>query len=204
MAQDRRSDYFNNRQLITWTRPVAAVSGCGCRRRREYRVCRSSVLSTVSIRVTSFIDLLAGQSPLIRDRNSYQIIGLFKSMGILHGLMGNASPVEIQALETDLDFLIAHGEEIVRAYKLIRDIYILTNKRLIFVDFQGVTGKKREYRSIPYKSITQFSVETAGHFDLDAELKIWISGSSQPIEKKFSKKSNINDMLNILSYFVMG
>ena len=44
---------------------------------------------------------------------------------------------------------------------------------MIIVDKQGVTGKKVEYKSIPYKSISRFSVETSGHFDLDAELKIW-------------------------------
>ena len=125
-------------------------------------------------------------------------------MGILHGLMGNASEIEIQTLEGDLAFLMAKNEEIVKAYKLIRDVFILTNKRLISVDFQGLTGKKKEYKSIPYKSITQFSVETAGHLDFDSELKIWILGSNTPFGKKFSKKTNVDDLLNVLSYYVLN
>jgi len=129
---------------------------------------------------------------------------IFYFMGILHGLMGNASEIEIQTVEGDLAFLMAQNEEIVKAYKLIRDIIILTNKRLIFVDFQGLTGKKKEYKSIPNKNITQFSIETAGHLDFDSELKIWISGLHTPLEKKFSKKSNVNDLLNVLSYYVLN
>ena len=62
------------------------------------------------------------------------------------------------------------------AYQLVRDVFIFTDRRLILVDKQGVTGRKVQYHSVPYKSITHFSVETAGTFDLDAELTIWISG----------------------------
>ena len=53
-----------------------------------------------------------------------------------------------------------------------------------------MTGKKVEYHSIPYKNITHFSIETAGHFDLDAELKIWISGNALPLQKQFNKSLN--------------
>lgn len=59
-----------------------------------------------------------------------------------------------------------------KAYQLIRDLFVFTNKRLILVDKQDLTGHKVEYHSLPYKSITHFSFETAGHFDLDAVLKI--------------------------------
>jgi hypothetical protein len=60
------------------------------------------------------------------------------------------------------------------AYLLIRDTILFTDRRLILIDKQGITGKKTEYHSIPYRSITHFAVETAGTFDLDAELKIWV------------------------------
>ncbi|HET7657494.1 MAG TPA: PH domain-containing protein, partial [Bacillales bacterium] len=50
------------------------------------------------------------------------------------------------------------------------------------------------------KSISHFSVETAGHFDLDAELKIWISGAHEPaIIKQFRKGENIKDVQKILA-----
>jgi hypothetical protein len=70
-------------------------------------------------------------------------------------------------------------------------MYVFTNKRLLLIDKQGLTGKKVDYHSIPYRAITQFKVETAGHFDLDAELKIWISGRTDPIEKELKKDSAV-------------
>jgi Bacterial PH domain len=47
---------------------------------------------------------------------------------------------------------------------------------LIALNVQGITGKKRDYTSLPYSKIQSFSVETAGTFDLDAELELWFSG----------------------------
>ncbi len=125
-------------------------------------------------------------------------------MGFLDGLMGNASEVEPSEIEGDFAQILAGGEKIERAYQLIRDLFVFTNKRLILVDKQGITGNKVEYHSLPYKSITHFSVETAGHFDLDAELKIWISGSPMPIEKRFNKNLNIYLVQSVLAGYVLG
>lgn len=124
-------------------------------------------------------------------------------MGIFDGLMGNASQVNAEGLQKEMQQLLVNGERIQSAYKVIRDIFIFTNKRLIVVDKQGVTGKKTEYLSFPYKSIAHFSVETAGTFDLDAELKIWISGSTVPIQKNFNKTANIYDVQRVLAQFVL-
>ncbi|MBA3419339.1 MAG: PH domain-containing protein [Geodermatophilaceae bacterium] len=67
-----------------------------------------------------------------------------------------------------------------------------------------MTGKKIEYHSVPYKSITHFAVETAGNFDLDAELKIWLSGSSGPIQKQFSKGVDIYEVQALMTHFITG
>ncbi len=124
-------------------------------------------------------------------------------MGLLDGLMGNASEVNLEQVQKEYASVLAENENIEKAYRLIRDMFIFTNKRLILVDIQGMTGKKAEYHSIPYKSITHFSIETAGHFDLDAELKIWISGNSVPIEKKFNKSLNIYTLQSVLATYVL-
>ncbi len=112
-------------------------------------------------------------------------------MGLLSGLMGNASEYSVADAQKEYGNLLTENENIDRAYKLVRDMFIFTNRRLILIDVQGLTGKKVEYRSVPYSKITQFSVETAGHLDLDAEFKIWVSGVALPIEKQFNKSSNI-------------
>ena len=99
--------------------------------------------------------------------------------------------------------LLCEGERIERAYKLIRDKWVFTNKRLIIQDVQGVTGKKREYLSVPYRSIERFSIETAGTFDMDAEMKIWIRGCEEPLEQNFGKDSNIIEIQRVLAQYVL-
>lgn len=125
-------------------------------------------------------------------------------MGIFDGLMGNASELDVEGVRKEYAEVLTSSETVQAAYKVIRDTFIFTNKRLILVDKQGVTGKKTEYLSIPYKSIVSFSVETVGTFDLDAELKIWISGNSMPLQKKFNKSANIYKIQNTLAEFVLG
>lgn len=99
---------------------------------------------------------------------------------------------------------LSSSEIVEHAYKLIRDLMVFTNNRLVLVDKQGVTGKKTEYHSIPYKNITHFSIETAGTFDLEAELKIWISGAAAPIQKTFNKQLNIYKVQSVLAEYVTG
>ncbi|MDU5111731.1 MAG: PH domain-containing protein [Clostridium sp.] len=124
-------------------------------------------------------------------------------MGIFNGLMGNASEVNLESLRKDYAKILSPTESIEKGYKLVRDLFLFTNKRLILVDKQGVTGKKTEYHSIPYKSITHFSIETSGHFDLDAELKIWISGTALPIEKQFNSSLNIYELQSVLAEYCL-
>jgi Bacterial PH domain len=110
---------------------------------------------------------------------------------MLQGLFGNASEVDAKGIQKDLDEILADGEQVVRAFRVIRDLFVFTDKRLILIDKQGVTGRKAEYHSIPFKAITHFSVETAGTFDGDAEMKIYISSNPTPIQREFKRGSDI-------------
>ncbi|MBR3777533.1 MAG: PH domain-containing protein [Kiritimatiellae bacterium] len=124
-------------------------------------------------------------------------------MSLLSSIFGNASQVDVDKIIKDYEAIFFEGESVECAFILVRDVYIFTTKRLILVDKQGITGRKVEYLSIPYKSITRFSVETAGHFDLDAELKIWISSAAEPtIKKTFNKSANIYQVQKILAQYV--
>ncbi|WP_136800013.1 PH domain-containing protein [Desulfosediminicola ganghwensis] len=120
-------------------------------------------------------------------------------MGIFSSLIGNAGVVEPDDLTHEYEKLLAEDESIEVGFKVIRDTFIFTNRRLIIIDVQGMTGKKIEYLSIPYGKITKFSIETSGHFDLDAELKIWVGSAPDPIEKTFNKKVNIYDLQKVLA-----
>lgn len=126
-------------------------------------------------------------------------------MGLFDGVLGNASEADINEIRRKYQLLLAQNEQIDKAYQVIRDLFIFTNKRLILVDVQGLTGKKIEYMSIPYKNITHYSIETAGHFDLDAELKIWIAGMGPtPLEKTFNDKLNIYELQSLLSNYILN
>jgi len=123
-------------------------------------------------------------------------------MGLLSSLLGNAGAIENSVIQEKYGKLLIDSEEVIAGFKIIRDTFIFTNKRLIIVDVQGLTGSKIEYFSVLYKSITRFSVETAGSFDLDAELKIWISGEQSPsISKKFNKKVDIYEVQKLLAEY---
>ena len=111
-------------------------------------------------------------------------------MGLLSGLMGNASQKNVDKVERDLEDILVPGEQVTLAFSLIRDLIVFTEFRLILVDKQGMTGKKTSYNSLPYRSISRFSVETSGHFDLDAELKIWVSSAVEPSEVLQFKSDN--------------
>jgi hypothetical protein len=125
-------------------------------------------------------------------------------MGLFSALLGNAGAVDQEKLIKEYQKLLIEGEQIELGFKLIRDTFIFTNKRLILVEKQGITGSKIEYKSIIYKSISRFSVETAGTFDLEAELKIWVSSETNPsIIKQFNKSVNVYDVQNVLAHHVL-
>jgi hypothetical protein len=123
-------------------------------------------------------------------------------MGLLDGIMGNASRIDPATAMREFGRLLAQGEQVHAAYQLVRDSFLFTDRRLILVDKQGMTGRKVEYHTIPYRAITHFSVETAGTFDLDAELKIFLSGSSTPIQKTFGKGVDVYEVQALLATFV--
>ncbi|RNI29045.1 PH domain-containing protein [Rufibacter latericius] len=125
-------------------------------------------------------------------------------MGLFSALLGNAGAVNQETLMKDFGKLLAEGELIELGFKLIRDTFIFTSKRLILIEVQGLTGNKVEYLSVSYKSISRFSVETAGTFELDAELKIWVSGEVEPsIRKKFNKAVNVYEVQKVLALHVL-
>lgn len=120
-------------------------------------------------------------------------------MSILNHLLGNATEVDVAQLEKEFAPILCENEAMESAYQVFRDKWVFTNKRLIMLDVQGLTGSKREYRSIPYSSIIQFSVETAGTIDDDCEMKIWVKGTEFPIKKEFSRNIDVKGIQRSLA-----
>ena len=120
-------------------------------------------------------------------------------MGLLHGILGNATRIDPASLEDIGAKLLLPGERMEQAYRLIRDLLIFTDKRLILVNVQGVTGKKTDYHSIPYRSISHYSIETAGHFDLDATLCVYLTGDQEPLVLDFAAGVDCFELQRLLA-----
>lgn len=112
----------------------------------------------------------------------------------LNNLTGNMSESTVNEAAGKLKDLLVSNETVEKSFKIFRDSIVFTNLRIILIDVQGVTGSKVSYYSIPYKSIVSYEIETAGTLDLDAELKIYISGQAEPLKKEFKKGSNIKEV----------
>ena len=99
------------------------------------------------------------------------------------------------------DFLI-DGEIVIGAYRSIRDGVVFTNKRIIAINIQGLTGKKQDYTSIPYNKISTFSLETAGFFDLDSELEIYMSGVGK-VKFQFTGSTDVKEICKAISQYTL-
>ncbi len=98
--------------------------------------------------------------------------------------------------------ILVDGEQVISEYVAIRDFVIFTTKRIITVNVQGLTGKKRDYSSLPYSKIQAFSIETAGTFDLDAELELYFSGLGK-VKLEFVGSSDISEIGKLISDMIL-
>ena len=111
-------------------------------------------------------------------------------------------PVNDSAFEKMIAPILIDEEEIIGCYQGIRDGVVFTSKRIIAINVQGLTGKKKDFTSLPYSKIQAFSVETAGVFDLDSELDLWFSGMGQ-IRFEFVSSANVAHICKMISNRVL-
>ncbi|GAA0189958.1 MULTISPECIES: PH domain-containing protein [Micrococcaceae] len=112
------------------------------------------------------------------------------------------SPSNMADLAPELTPLLVPGEELLATFKGVRDSVAFTNKRLIALNVQGITGKKRDYTSLPYSKVQAFSVETAGTLDLDAELDLWFSGLGK-VRLEFKGKVDVRALSKLIASYVL-
>ena len=111
-------------------------------------------------------------------------------------------PVNDRTFASTITPMFVPGEEIIGTYQSIRDGVVFTNKRIIAINIQGITGKKKDFTSLPYKKIQAYSVETAGVLDLDSELELWFSGLGK-IKLEFVSNANIAQICRLISENVL-
>ena len=119
-------------------------------------------------------------------------------MSLLNALMGNANAIDAQTATAEVSNVLMQGETVTHAFKTIRDLIIFTDRRLLLVDKQGVTGKKIQYHSIPYRMITHFSVSTAGTMDVDSEMIVAVQGGGV-FQKDFGRGVDILGIQQVLA-----
>lgn len=112
------------------------------------------------------------------------------------------SKVNPDKLMKDIQPLLVNGETLVGAYQAMRDYVVFTNKRVISVNVQGITGKKRDFTSMPYSKISVFSIETAGVLDLDSELEMYFSGVGR-VKFEFSGASDVVQIGRLIASYAL-
>lgn len=105
-------------------------------------------------------------------------------------------------VENSVTPLFVPDEEIIGVYKALRDYVVFTNKRIISVNVQGMTGKKKDFTSLPYSKVQVFSVETAGVLDMDSELEIYFSGLGK-VKFEFTGASDIVQIGKVIGSYVL-
>ena len=112
------------------------------------------------------------------------------------------SKINADTVMDDISPLLVPGEGVIGAYKSMRDDVVFTDKRIISVNVQGMTGKKKDFSSLPYAKIQVFSVETAGVLDLDSELEMYFSGLGK-VKFEFSGSSDIVKIGQLIGSFIL-
>lgn len=111
-------------------------------------------------------------------------------------------PVNNSAFASTIAPMLVDGEEIISTYQSVRDGIVFTTKRIITINVQGITGKKKDFTSLPYSKIQAYSVETAGVLDLDSELELWFSGMGK-IKLEFVSRANVAQICKMISEQVL-
>lgn len=103
----------------------------------------------------------------------------------------NLKPIDLASVRNEVNGLLISGEEAIMAFKTIRDQLVFTNKRIIAIDVQGITGKRKSFSTLPYSKIQYFSIQTPGFAELipDSELFIMFSNT---FTAKFEFKGNVD------------
>lgn len=119
----------------------------------------------------------------------------------------NASFVKLRSAENSVYAqlvapILTNGEEVLYTFQAMRDGIVFTNKRLISINVQGLTGKKKDLTSLPYSKIQVFSTESAGLMDMDSELEMWFSGLGK-VRLEFTGKTDISAICRCISDYVL-
>lgn len=116
----------------------------------------------------------------------------------------NLKPISTDEVRGEVDGLLIADEKVEFAFKTIRDQLVFTNKRIISIDVQGITGKRKSFATMPYSKIQYFSIQTPGFMELfpDSELFVmFTNGFTAKFE--FKGAVDIGKIGRMLSEYVL-
>ena len=113
-------------------------------------------------------------------------------------------PVQDSKLERLVQPLLIAGEEIVQTFQSARDGVVFTDRRVIAVNIQGITGIKKSYTVLPYSRVQAFAMESAGLGDLDGELQLWFSGGLGAVKFELLAGSDLALLCRVIGSAVSG
>ena len=155
-----------------------------------------------------FFIILTGLSHALREKFPHGMMDIYRhERGVSMIDFKNAEYLKLsrvdpaRAQQAVADLLIP-GESVAAAFKGIRDSVIFTTHRVLSANVQGITGKKTDYTSLPYKRIQAFSVETAGVVDLDTELEIWLSGLGK-VRFEFTRGTDVYALSRLIGQAIL-
>lgn len=114
----------------------------------------------------------------------------------------NLKELSINDVRKEVFDLLVHDEGIVSAFRTVRDQVIFTNKRILVVNVQGITGKKIAYMSYPYSKVQFYGIETAGLLDIDSELFLSFSNGRE-LSFDFKARVDIRQLSTLISSYIL-
>ena len=116
----------------------------------------------------------------------------------------NLKPIDTASVRNEVNGLLINGEEILCAFQTIRDQLVFTNKRIISIDVQGITGKRKSFATMPYSKIQFFSIQTPGFIELFPDSELYLVFSSGFTAKfEFKGQVDIGTIGRIISEYVL-
>lgn len=116
----------------------------------------------------------------------------------------NLKPINKQEILGEVSGLLVQGEEVVYAFQTIRDQLVFTNKRIISIDVQGITGKRKSFSTMPYSKVQYFSIQTPGFLELFPDCELFLMFSSGYTAKfEFKGQVDIGKIGRMISEFIL-
>lgn len=117
----------------------------------------------------------------------------------------NLRAIKPESVRADVNGLLIGGEVIVSAFQTVRDQLVFTNKRIIAIDVQGVTGKRKSFTTLPYSKVQFFTIQTPGFMELFSDTELFLMFSNGFTAKfEFRGSVDIGQISRVISQYALG